>query len=200
MRGQKRLEGKEEFPLIFSACPQNYLCFLRLSAGSTHTTSHPLTQHCLKSNSIYLTVIFVLWLFLPSALPPGSLHYPVCGPWQDLGSPPADSVPLGRLLFFCYQNRLNYSGGKLGKKKLLMGVLDFVLSGELDLINQRFVLYWTSPLAMPHLQDQLLKEIFLHLSVIFFQRRLAEYAPFHCSALLHINTFLLRSCSEQAVF
>ena len=56
--------------------------------------------------------------FSSSLHPPGSLHYPVCGPWQDLGSPPTDSVPMGRLLLLCSQNRLNYFGGKPARNGL----------------------------------------------------------------------------------
>lgn len=113
----------EEFPLIFSARPQNYSCFLHLSASLyffQNPNCHLLIWHCSKSN---LICHFLSSCCSSSPLPPGSLHYPVCGPWQDLGSPPADSVPLGCLLFFCSQNRLNYSGGK-SAKMVLMGVLD----------------------------------------------------------------------------
>lgn len=41
----------------------------------------------------------------------GAVHYSVRGPRPDLGPPSADSVPLGCLLFFCSQNRPDYSGG-----------------------------------------------------------------------------------------
>lgn len=114
--------------------PPVYPLFVFHFFSSPRTDSHPLTQHCLSSNLIYFTVIFVLLLFSPSVLPPGALHYPVCGPWQDPGPSPADSVPLGCLLFFCSQNRLNYSGGKTEKKDLMREY--FILSGNLNLINQ----------------------------------------------------------------
>lgn len=82
------------------------------------TSSHPLMQHGLNSNLIYLTVISSF--YFSSSLPsPGALHYPLCGPWQDPGPPPADPVPLGCLFFFCSQNRLNDSGGKKKKNKCL---------------------------------------------------------------------------------
>lgn len=86
--------GKEEFPLIFSRCPQNYLCLLHLSAQlfffffTLHTDSHPLTQHGLNSNLIYLTVIFVLLLFFLSS---SFRCPPLPGLWAMTGSWPSAS-------------------------------------------------------------------------------------------------------------
>lgn len=102
------LRGKS--PLIFSACPQIIYASSTLFAFRRFSS---FTQHSLKiqRNIICLTVILIFFLNFST----GSLHYPVRGPWQDLGSPPANSVPLGRLLFLRSQNSLNNSWGKLAK-------------------------------------------------------------------------------------